>query len=348
MPVRGWGRDADDGSLGIGGDAVARPGIENSGRRVASATALSLGEAVTAPNVLWPSLLGLIFVVAGVITWRRDLAAALAANRALGWSALGPALIASALAAFAGEHFTMAASLVGLVPKWLPGPLFITYFVGVAHLAAALSLVARRAIAWSGLLLAVMFALFVLTLYLPSAIRHPAIRVVWIFPFREGSFAVGGLALFAVAVRGRWPIAARGIAVAARYWTAAVLAYFGVLNLMYPQCWPGVPSEVRTASWVPLPTVWAYLTGLILIGCGIAMLTRKLASAGATCAGLVMVILTLALYVPQYLMADTVPAYVTAYNFVFDTLLFAGTMFAIGRAIERCSRGDVRHAARME
>src|SRR5579884_2657700 len=92
--------------------------------------------------VLWPTLSGLVILVAGLVTYRRDLEPTVSTESRL--AALGPVFVASALAAFAGEHFTAAASLATLVPKFLPARLFIAYFVGVAHLAAAVSFVARR------------------------------------------------------------------------------------------------------------------------------------------------------------------------------------------------------------
>src|SRR5256885_11438973 len=116
---------------------------------------------MTTSAVFWPTLLGLLFLAAGTITYRPDFHAGTSRD-AFGLVVFGPAFVAAALAAFAGEHFTAAASLATLVPKWMPGRLFIAYFVGVAHLAAATSFVARRYIRWSSLGLAVMFGLFVL------------------------------------------------------------------------------------------------------------------------------------------------------------------------------------------
>src|SRR6478752_61665 len=119
-----------------------------------------------ASTVFWPTLLGLLYLAAGTITYRRDFHPA-GSREAFGLVALGPAFVAAALAAFAGEHFTAAAGLATLIPKWMPAPLFIAYFVGVAHLAAASSFVARRYIRWSAFFLAVMFAPFVLLMDLP-------------------------------------------------------------------------------------------------------------------------------------------------------------------------------------
>lgn len=285
-----------------------------------------------APSVFWPTLLGLSFLAAGIITYHRDLHAA-APHEAFGLAALGPTLVAASLAAFAGEHFTAARSLAQLVPKWMPARLFIAYFVGVAHLAAALSFVARRYIRWSAIFLAIMFGLFVLLMDLPGALEHPAARLSWILAARETTFAMGALALFGTAIRERRPQALKTLAAITRIWAAGVLIFYGVEHVLHPEYSPGVPDSKLTSAWVPLPLAIAYVTGILLIAFGIAMLARKFAGSGAALGGLLMVLLTLALYVPEFFLARSVSQQVTAINFVFDTLLFAGTMFVIANAI---------------
>src|SRR4051812_45016127 len=148
--------------------------------------------------------LGCGFLVAGVWTHRRELlqSSNLDISR---WEALGTIFIAAALAAFAGEHFTLAKFVSEMVPQWLPARLFIAYFVGVALLAAALSLVARRYVHWSMICLATMFGLFVLLMDLPAAIKEPSNRLQWILAAREATFSIGALALFSRATKDRWP-----------------------------------------------------------------------------------------------------------------------------------------------
>ncbi len=293
---------------------------------------------MTTPAVLCPALLGISFLAAGMVTYRRDLDAA-PSRQTFALVALGPTFVAASLAAFAGEHFTAAASLAQLVPKWLPDRLLIAYVVGVAHLAAALSFVARRYIRWSSISLAIMFALFVLLMDLPGAISHPATRIFWSLAARQATFAIGALALFASEIRIGRPRPARRIAAVARIWTACVLVFYGLEHLLYPQFAPGVPSMVPTATWVPLPQVIAYATGVLLIAFGVAMFVEKYASVAAALCGLLMTLLTLALYVPQFFLARGDPERVTAINFVFDTLLFAGMLLVISRAIsETASR----------
>ncbi len=227
---------------------------------------------VTDPAALWPGVLGIFFLVVGVVTYRRDFQAVSRDPReAFGLAALGPVFVAASLAAFAGEHFTQAPVLAELVPKWLPARLFIAYLVGVAHIAAASSFVARRYVRWSALCLAFMFTLFVLLMDLPGALSHPGTRIAWSLAARETTFAIGGLALFATATRGGHPRRSIALATIARMWTAVVLVFYGVENIVYPQFTPGVPDITVTQAWVPQPMLIAYITGIVLVAGGIAM-----------------------------------------------------------------------------
>ena len=287
------------------------------------------------PTVFWPTLLGLCFLAAGLITYRRDVRA-VGPRDAFGLVAFGPVFVAAALAAFAGEHFTSAAILMKLVPKWLPGRLFITYFVGIAHLAAASSFVARRYMRWSTIGLAIMFGLFVLLMDLPGAIARPANPLSWALAARQATFAIGALALFATVTTNR------SIATIARIWTASVLVFYGVLHILHPERTPGVPSPVLTAAWVPFPLVIAYATGLLLVALGVLMFIRKYASAAAALGGALTFLLTLVLYVPQFFLAANVQQRFIAINFIFDTLLFAGTVLVVSRAV---SDAELRTAA---
>src|SRR5271165_1668918 len=84
---------------------------------------------------------GFAALIAGLILVRARFQAASGAGKAI---ALGPVFEAVALAVFAAEHFTAARDLMPIVPRWLPGALFWTYFVGAALLAAAISFIANE------------------------------------------------------------------------------------------------------------------------------------------------------------------------------------------------------------
>lgn len=300
-------------------------------KNVYASVTLTLLRRIMTASVSWPTALGCSFLIAGLITYRRELFAA----RPFTWRfvAVGPVFIAAALATFAGEHFTLARSLAQLVPKWMPARLFIAYFVGIAHLAAALSFVARRCVRWAAIFLAIMFALFVLLMDLPATLAHPAIRLYWVLAARQTTFAMGALALFSTHTREHWSVLSNQLASITRVWTAVVLIFYGVSHLLHPELSPGVPDSRVTSAWVPLPLLIAYLTGMLLIAFGIAMLVKKYAGSAGASAGLLMALLTLFLYVPDFFLARSAPQKITAINFIFDTMLFAGTLLVITRAI---------------
>src|SRR5271155_2045242 len=120
---------------------------------------------------------GVAVLVAGLILVRVRFREASGVDKVL---VLGPVFEATALAVFAAEHFLAARDLMGIVPRWLPGPLFWTYFVGAAWLAAAISFIVWRHVHWSAALTAVMFLIIVATIDLPNVPKLLHQRIFWI------------------------------------------------------------------------------------------------------------------------------------------------------------------------
>ncbi len=90
---------------------------------------------------------------------------------------------------------------------------------------------------------------------------------------------------------------------------------------------------------MPIPVVIAYMTGVLLIAFGVTMCVKKYAINGGKCTGMLMLVLTTILYVPQFFLAHGVSEQVVAINFVADTLLFSGTMLVITNAIFASASG---------
>jgi hypothetical protein len=80
---------------------------------------------------------------------------------------LGRVLFAVSLVVFGVQHFLYAHFIATLVPSWIVGHLFWAYFVGIAFLAAALSIATQIKIGLAATWLGIMFLLWVLVLHLP-------------------------------------------------------------------------------------------------------------------------------------------------------------------------------------
>ena len=77
------------------------------------------------------------------------------------------------LVVFGTQHFLYAKFVATLVPSWIPGHLFWAYFVGVAFVAAAVSIAIGKTCALAATLLGLMFILWVFLLHLPRVAAAP-------------------------------------------------------------------------------------------------------------------------------------------------------------------------------
>ena len=82
---------------------------------------------------------------------------------------LGRVLFAVSLVVFGVQHFLYAHFIATLVPSWILGHLFWAYFVGIAFVAAAVSIATQIKIDLAATWLGVMFLLWVVVLHLPRA-----------------------------------------------------------------------------------------------------------------------------------------------------------------------------------
>ena len=111
----------------------------------------SLSE--TAPVVLATCTAGGALLLIGAWGARKEIAQARGSDKIV---ALGGLCIAIALAVFGAEHLFGVELVVDAVPKFMPWRLFWAYFVGVALLAAAMSIATKIAVRWSGFLFGLM------------------------------------------------------------------------------------------------------------------------------------------------------------------------------------------------
>lgn len=104
------------------------------------------------------------------------LARELELSNSMSWESLmlaGRFLFAAALVVFGIQHFLYAKFIATLITGWIPGHLFWAYFVGVAFIAAALSLATKIQGRLAATLLGLMFLLWVIVLHIPRVVASP-------------------------------------------------------------------------------------------------------------------------------------------------------------------------------
>lgn len=265
-------------------------------------------------------------LVAGLFLVRPRFAAASGAGRVL---VLGPVFEAVALAIFAAEHFLAARDLSGIVPRWMPGALFWTYFVGAALLAAAISFIAGRYVRWSASLLAILFLIIVATVDLPNLPNHIHERLFWTLTVRETAFA-GGAMVLAGSQWSRGRSAGAKLIVLGRLIVACTFIFYAIEHFLFPRFVPGVPLEKMTPAWVPAPTLLAYIVGMTLLATGVGLMIRRTRRNAAAIAGTMLLLLTAFFYVPILITEIRTPLAVEGVNYVGDTFLFAATALLAG------------------
>ena len=245
----------------------------------------------------WLNFFAAVLFALGVfLTFRKSAAQTEALDRVI---AFGSFFFGWPLAVFGAQHIVFLSDVVNGVPAWMPWHLFWALIVGIALIAAALSLTTGIMAERAALMVGVMLFCFVLMIYVPNLVEGPGDLAVTQL-LRDLSMSGGALALAGtLAENGKWSRLG-WIAVVGRYFFAVGIVDFGVENFVHPQYAPVVPEpDLLMPVWIPAHIVWAWLTGTILLVCGVAMiLNRRTRLAGAV-AGMVFFALTIFFYLPM-------------------------------------------------
>jgi uncharacterized membrane protein len=227
-------------------------------------------------TVVSMSTAGVLVIVAGIVARRHGLTRGSLSDRAI---ALGRVFVAAPLATFGALHLAAASGLMGMVPTYMPWPLFWVYVAGFGLIATALSLIFDRFVRWSSLLCGVMFLLFVAMMDIPAVASGQHDRFAFTLVAREAVFGCGLLALAGSASprssRLRWLVTPCRIAF------ALVALFYGVEHFLHPEFLPGVPLEKLTPAWVPAPRLWGYTIGAFLLASGLLILANRWARQAA-------------------------------------------------------------------
>lgn len=261
--------------------------------------------------------------------------------------ALSNLCYAAPLAVFGALHLFGPQFVQDLVPRYMPERMFWVYFVGVALIAASLSIATRIGVRWSGLLVGIMMFLFVGMLYLPSGLRHLDARFTWTIVFRESSFGGAGWILAATAKNGWRGPAKSTLITVGRICIAIAAIFFAIQHFRHPLGLPGVPLQKEMPAWVPARVLIDYVTGAALLVAGVSILLNVKARTVAAFVGGWILLTILVIYGPVMITALGAPdleVQVEGINYFFDTLLFAGTILAAASAAPT-SAGRQMHAS---
>ena len=244
----------------------------------------------------------------------------------------GRLFLATPLAVFGTEHFTNAGDIANIVPRWFPAHLFWVYFVGMALIAAALSITVQIQSPLAATLLGVMFFSFVVLIDVPGIMAHPGNRIFWALGLRELAFSGGAFAYAGSPGRSGRPRGVPGLVTAGRFFIALAAVFYGVEHFLHPENAPGVPLAKVFPVWVPGRLEWAYLAGAVLVAAGIALIINQKARMAATYLGVMILLLVLFVYLP--LLAAS-PLDLESLNYFFDTLLFSGAILVLAEALPK-------------
>jgi len=271
---------------------------------------------------------GLALLAIGLLAAKNEIAQSRGIGKIV---ALTPICVALPLAVFGALHLSSPQSLLAIVPPYMPLRMFWIYFVGLALIAASLSVATRRQVRWSGLLLGVMMFLFVAMLHLPGAIRAGG-RIPWTIVFREMSFGGAGWVLAGTAIGWDRDGLSKGLITVGRVLIAIAAIFFGVQHFLHPLGLPGVPLAKEMPPWVPIRSVIDYLTGAGLLATGVCFLLARQTRLVATWLGAWIVLLVVVIYGPVLIGALANPSpgvQIEGVNYLADTLLFGGAILSL-------------------
>ena len=87
----------------------------------------------------------------------------------------GHVLFSITMTSFGVSHFYYTQTVQDMVPVWIPGHLFWTYFAGVALIGAGIAIILNFYVRVIGNLLGTMILLWFIFLHVPGALSHPVI-----------------------------------------------------------------------------------------------------------------------------------------------------------------------------
>jgi len=278
-------------------------------------------------RLAWPYIAGVVALLIGVVPVRRKFANAEGINKLI---LLGPLFLAIPMAVFGGDHFVFAQQIAGFMPSWIPWHLFWVYFVGVCLFAGAVSLAVDRYAPLAAASFGVMLFLFVLLMDIPGLVQTPGDRFAWVGTGRDLTFGAGAIAFAAACAASRGMKSARVVLLLVRIEIGIAATFFAIEHFLHPELKPSVPFQQMTPSYIPLRVPIGYLTGVVLLITGVAIVFKKRTKLAAAALGLFLLLLVIVVYTP-IVVAEPL-SIDNGLNYFGDTLMYSGAMLCLAGA----------------
>ena len=195
----------------------------------------------------------------------------------------------------------------------------------------------------AALLAGIMFFLFVLMMHVPNVLRNPGNRFVIAVLFRDLSLGGAAWCLAATLTGENHPQSARWLSVVGRCLFAVAMIFFAVEHFAHPQSAPGVPLEKMMPGWMPGPIAWAWVTGTLLMVCGVCLLLNKRGRTAGVVLGLLFLALVIFIYLPLEILHPSIEIS-GELDYVADTLIFSGAAFFVAGSLSREDRRSLGFA----
>jgi uncharacterized membrane protein len=281
-------------------------------------------------DVFWPWFTGVVLLIIGLVKIIKD---ELPQRRGLDKILpFGRLFFALPMGVFGTEHLVDASDMAQAVPSWMPAHLFWAYLVGVALIAAALSIILNKHARLAATLLGSMLLVFVATIHIPNIVAQHGARLFWTIALRDTAFSGGVFALAGSLSRRTPSDGTPGLVTLARFFVGIPAIFFGVEDILHPTIVPVVPLARLTPTWIPGHLFWAYASGAVLIICGACIVVNKKARLAATYLGIMILLVVLFVYLP--ILVAYASSIANGLNYFTDTLVLSGAALLLADAIK--------------